>query len=338
MSEQLVEVLRGSLVESRHSGDIALVDSTGKLLWSVGDPGRVTYARSSAKPLQALPLVESGAADYFGMSDEEIALACASHNGEPAHVERVAQFLTRIGITPDRLRCGVHPPYYGRAYEDVLRSGNDVTAVHNNCSGKHAGMLAMAKFLGADLDTYQQQDHPVQRQILTAIAELCDLSTDDVVLGIDGCGVPVFGVPLAKLAMAFAKLASPAGLTEPRATALRRIAQAMIRHPHLVAGTDRFCTTLMVAGQGSIVGKAGAEGVYCAGLLNHGVGLCVKIDDGNSRAAYPSVVEALAQSGLVDAAVIEQLLPVHRPELRNHQGTLVGQLRPVFQLSTVGAQ
>ncbi|WDM02774.1 asparaginase [Alicyclobacillus cycloheptanicus] len=313
-------------------GDIALVDRAGRLLASVGDGERVTYARSSAKPLQTLPLVESGAADAFAMSDEEIALCCASHSGEEMHVTKVRAFLNRIGVPESALQCGVHPPYHQPSYEALLRSGTQVSAIHNNCSGKHAGMLALAKFLGADLDTYLDVNHPVQQAVLSVVREVCDLDESQLVLGTDGCGVPVFGMPIRNLALAFARFADPEDMPDGRARAMRRIARAMMSHPHLVAGTDRFCTALMQAGQGTLLGKAGAEGVYCVGIAPQGFGLCVKVDDGNARAAYPSVVEALRQAQVVDKDVIDALASFHRPQLKNHQGTVVGSLQTAFTL------
>lgn len=334
MSEMLVHVTRGEVVESRHQGDIAVVDGEGKVLWSLGDPNRITYARSAAKPMQALPLVESGAVDAFDMSDEEIALCCASHSGEEMHVERVAAFLHRLGFSDTDLLCGIHPPYSGTAYEQLLRNGGALTAIHNNCSGKHAGMLAMSKFLGADPAAYLDLHHPVQQQILKSVSEVCEVAVDDISVGVDGCGVPVFAVPLDRLAMAYARFARPVGVTNARANAMRRITTAMMRHPELVGGSDRFCTTLMRAYSGHLVGKLGAEGVYCVGLVDHGVGLCVKVDDGGSRAADPTVVEALSQTGLVPTEVIDRLDAVHHPIAKNHQGTVVGRLDPVFELKS----
>ncbi len=332
MSDLLVEVRRGGIVESRHFGDVAVVDVQGKILWYVGDPFRVTFARSSAKPWQAIPLVESGAADAFQMSDEEIALACASHSGEVAHVDRVLAFLGRIGLSPGQLQCGAHAPYSAAAHEELLRSGQSPTPVHNNCSGKHAAMLAMAKYMDADLDDYLNPSHPVQQQILQAVSEMCEVAPEDIVIGIDGCGVPVFGLPVARMAHAFAKLADPSHLPEPRQTAVRRIAHAMMTHPHLVAGTDRFCTSLMQAGNGAVLGKVGAEGIYCAGIPGIGIGLAVKVDDGNPRAAYPTVVEAMRQAQLVSPQVLERLVSFHKPSLTNHKGTVVGEIVPVFRL------
>ncbi len=328
----MIDVWRGNLVESRHHGDIAVVDLNGRVLWSLGDPGRVTYARSSAKPWQAIPLVESGAADHFGMSGEELALACASHNGEATHVNQVRAFLERIGVAESALQCGAHPPYHTASYEEALRSGEEITAVHNNCSGKHSAMLALAKYLDADLDTYLDLTHPVQQRILAAVSEMTVVAQDDIQIGVDGCGVPVFGLPIANMALAFAKLARPDNESATRRQTLTRLRDAMLAHPHYVAGTGRFCTSLMERAGGTVVGKAGAEGVYCAGLVEHGIGICVKVDDGNGRGSYPAVVETLAQTGLVSSSVIEALESFHHPTMKNHQGTVVGRVEPNFRL------
>jgi len=332
MSEQMVLVMRGNLVESRHYGDIAIADANGRLLWSLGDPHRITFARSSAKPLQALPLVESGAADHFGMSDKEIALCCASHNGEEKHVQMVFQFLQRIGVAPDKLRCGVHAPYYAKAHEALLTQGEQPSAMHNNCSGKHAGMLALAKYLNADLDTYLQLDNPVQQRILEAVSDVCEVSPEDIVIGTDGCGVPVHGLPLSKFAMAFARFVRPQMFSSERAAAMARIAHAMMEYPDMVAGTERFCTDLMSAAPLEILGKAGAEGVYCAAVVSAGLGICVKTDDGNARAAAPATVEALLQAGMISGSIANALELSHKPILKNHQGTVVGSIQPAFTL------
>lgn len=333
MSEPMVQVWRGNIVESLHHGDVAIVDVSGNLLWSLGNPKRVTYARSSAKPWQAIPLVESGAADAFQMSIDELALSCASHNGETTHVDLARSFLNRIGVPESALQCGAHPPYHAASYEAELKLGHEITALHNNCSGKHSAMLALAKYLKADLDTYLQRDHPIQVHILAAVSEMTEMPKEKIEIGIDGCGVPVFGMPIENMALGFAKLAHPDDLPEPRRQTLMRLRDAMMAKPHYVAGTGRFCTDLMTAAKGTIVGKAGAEGVYCAGLVEQGLGICVKVDDGNGRGAYPAVVEALAQTGLVPQAVIDALCSFHHPQLTNHQGTLVGRLEPCFQLN-----
>ncbi len=327
-----MEVRRGEMVESVHEGDIAVVHRSGRLMWYLGDPHLVTFARSAAKPWQVVPLIESGAADAAAMSDEELALACASHSGEPMHVEKVLALLQRVGLGVEALRCGVHPPYSSAAYESLLQCGEPLTAAHNNCSGKHAAMLVLAAHLKADLERYSMSGHPVQTLILRAVSELTEVAPPDIALGTDGCGVPVFALPLARMALAYAKLADPSGEPEPRQSALQRISRAMTTHPEMVGGTDRFCTVLMQAGAGRIIGKLGAEGVYCVGLPELGLGLALKVADGHPRASYPAVVEALRQIGVLSETDLATLSAFHHPVLKNHQGTIVGDLRPVFQL------
>lgn len=333
MGKLLVEVIRGGLVESTHCGGIAVVDKLGHIHASLSDPARVMYARSSAKPLQALPLVTSGAADHYQMSPRELALTCASHNGEEMHAELVVKLLSRAGLSVSDLRCGVHSPYYIPSYETLLREGREITAAYNNCSGKHTGMLLLAKYLGESLDTYLRADHPVQQFILDAVEKVCEVDKQSIHLGVDGCGVPVFALPLERFALAYAKFAAATTDSESsQDVAMARIASAMMSHPEMVAGTDRLCTDLMAAAPGQILAKAGAEGVYCVGLPAHGLGICVKIDDGNGRATGPVIVEVLAQLGVVDDEVLSKLSKWHRPTLQNHAGTHVGELRPVFQL------
>lgn len=336
MSELLVEVTRGPLVESRHFGDIAVVDREGRLLGAVGHPHRLTYARSAAKPFQAIPLIESGAADAFGLTSQEIAVACASHSGEEIHEDTVSRLLAKAGVDEGCLRCGVHAPYHAASHEALLRAGKQVRAIHNNCSGKHAGMLALAKYLGADLETYLDPDHPVQRRIFETISTLAGIRQEDIVRAVDGCSAPVFGLPLDRIALMYAKLASASG-PSPLEQAMIRIYDAMSAHPQLVAGTDRFCTALIQAGGGRWIGKAGAEGVYGVAIRTLGVGIAVKVDDGNARAAYPAVVEVLSQLGALTAADHASLESFWHPVLRNHQAKEVGRIQPRFALRSAPA-
>lgn len=335
MSELLVEVTRGEIVESVHRGDLVVIDFKGNLIASTGDPNRVMFARSSAKPLQALPLLLTGAADSFQLSSAELALACASHSGEPEHTELVQSLLARLGLSVDDLRCGVHAPYHQKTYETMLKNGQVVTALHNNCSGKHTGMLALAKFLNAPLDTYDQRDNPVQEHIFQVLQAVCEIESDKVKWGVDGCGVPVFAMPIHRFALLYAKLAESVRQENPQEKigwALKRLASAMMDNPKLVAGSERLCTDLMMSMPGKVVAKAGAEGVYCVGWVEKGIGLCLKIDDGNSRAVGPVVIEALCQLQLLTAEEKNALNRWHRPSLVNHSGTLVGEIRPAFEL------
>ncbi|SEB84204.1 asparaginase [Paenibacillus sp. GP183] len=329
---QLVHVYRGPLIESKHYGHIAVVDLSGNVLHGLGDPRHVTFVRSSSKPLQAIPVVESGAADRYQFSQADLALCCASHNGEQRHTDRVMDMLARIGVPHEALQCGTHAPRDQDNYKKLIRSGGELTPIYNNCSGKHTGMLTLASHLGADLSSYRDIDHPVQVLMRSAVADMTDMPAEDIVIGIDGCGVPVFGVPLDRLALAFAKLSDPSGQPEPRRQALERITAAMMAHPEMVGGKDRFCTDLMSALPGRIIGKAGAEGVYAAGLMGEGIGIAVKVDDGNARAAYPTVVAILEQLGYLGEADLKALEAHRVPSIQNAREEIIGKLQVAFSL------
>ncbi|HZG54953.1 asparaginase [Paenibacillus sp.] len=327
----LVSVTRGGLVECVHRGHIAVVDAEGRAVASAGEPAFATYARSAAKLLQAVPVVASGAAARFGLDASELALLCASHNGEEQHVEAVARILAKLGLAEDALQCGAHPPYHKASAAKLRDSGERPRAVHNNCSGKHAGMLALAKHLGASLDDYKRPDHPVQRAMLASYASFAGVAEADVVLGVDGCGVPVYGAPLASLALAYARLGAPRA-DGPEADACRAVVSALRAHPEMLAGTDRFDTELIRVTRGRIVGKMGAEGVFAVTVPDEGLGLALKIEDGAQRALYPAVVEALLRLGWIDAAEGEGLAAYHRPPIHNWGGDEVGAIVPAFDL------
>ncbi|TLS49935.1 asparaginase [Paenibacillus antri] len=327
----LVSVTRGGLVECVHRGHVAVVDDGGRLLRSAGDPRHLTYARSSAKLLQAIPVVASGAVDRYGLDAREIALLCASHSGEEAHVEAVYRILGKLGIGEDALLCGAHPPYHKPSANALRRAGVSPKAVHNNCSGKHAGMLTLAKHLGATLHDYKSPDHPVQRAMLASYAAFAGVPAASVALGVDGCGVPVYGAPLSALALAYARLAAPTGAA-PEADARRTVVEAVRAHPEMLAGTDRYDTALIRVTNGRVVGKMGAEGVFAVAAPGEGLGLAVKIEDGAQRALYPAVTEALLQLGWIDAAAGAELAEYHTPAIRNWGGDVVGAVLPSFRL------
>jgi L-asparaginase II len=330
--EQLVDVIRGSIVESTHLGHIAVVNSEGKLLYYNGDPNRVTFARSSMKPLQAVPIVETGAADFYQYDQADLSLACASHSGEAQHTDRVLAILSRLGLTTDSLKCGTHPPRWQEAYEKLMKEGKEVTSEFNNCSGKHSGMLATAKFMEESLEDYYQIDHPVQKRILEVISNLSEIPINEIEIGIDGCGVPVHGIPLRNLALGFAKMANPETLPENRKKAIEQVTAAMMAAPEMVGGTDRFCTDFMRVEDGRMFGKAGAEGVYCIGDKETGIGIAIKIEDGNARATSPVAVEVLKQLNLLTDRQLELLEDYHYPNLKNARQEVIGQLRPTFSL------
>jgi L-asparaginase II len=329
VSEILAEVTRGGLVESRHHGDLVVVDALGQRVMAVGDPGRVTFMRSAAKPFQAIPLVESGAVDAFGISDSELGVIVASHNGEARHIQAVQSILNKIGVTPEVLECGSHPPLGREVYIEMARRGELPAPIHNNCSGKHAGMLALCRHLGLDTRGYREMNHPVQSILLEAVSSITSHPSDHLAMGSDGCGVPVYALALSGMALAYARMSNPRYLRCTRAGAVTRVREAMMKHPHMVAGDGRLCTNLMVMGQGRFVAKLGAEGVYCLGVLEKGLGLALKIDDGSERAIASVLIRALVILGALgkeDPLVARYgVLPVV-----NALGEQVGEIRPSF--------
>jgi L-asparaginase II len=340
-SEPLIEVTRGPLVESLHRGAVAVVDANGQLVAHVGDPRFLTFVRSSAKPWQAVPVVESGAADRFGFTAEELAVMAGSHNGEPRQTATVLRSLDKIGLQEEALHCGVREPFDRETRLQLRAKGQPATAVYNNCSGKHASMLALAVHCGYPTQRYYAPDHPVQRQILNVVSDLAGLVPADVVIGVDGCGVPVFGMPLFGAALAFARLVDPpSNWPAARQMACRRVANAMLAHPDMVAGRQRICTDLMRSGSGRLVAKSGAEGFYAVGIragalpgLSVGLGVAIKIEDGNmARARDPVVIETLQQLGLLDSTALRALETYRVGPIRNYRGEVVGQLRACFSL------
>ena len=336
--ETLVEATRGELVESRHRGIIALVNAEGKLLSSVGDVEQYVFMRSSAKPLQLIPLIESDAADHFRFTDSELAVMMASHSGESFHVEAVRSILAKIGLHEGALRCGIHWPMNKEATRKLRRSGQEPTAIHNNCSGKHAGMLALAVHGEHTLNNYTSPDHPVQIQIRASIADFAGLTPEQIKIGKDGCGVPVFGLPLWRAAYAYARLVDPAAWPSGRREACRRVVEAMQRHPEMVAGTGRFNTDLVRVGGPRLVAKGGAEGYYAVGVLpagcHPGLGLTLKIEDGDlqGRASGPVVLSCLQQLGALQEEDMPRLRSHWSRSIYNHRGEIVGELRTTFSL------
>lgn len=329
--EKLVEVTRGSLVESVHRGSIAVVDAAGKLLAWAGNPELVTYYRSAAKPIQALPVITTGAAERFGLNDEELAIICASHSGEDEHVRVVTGLLGKLNLSPECLMCGTHPPFHSGSAREIWRQGTQPNLVHCNCSGKHSGMLAICRHMGWPTENYLDLSHPLQKTLLNLIREYHEIT--DVSLGVDGCGVPVYGMPLKEMAKGYARLVDPKPLSQESAAAAKRFIKAMTSHPRLVAGAGRLDTVLMEAIGDKVVAKCGAEGVQCLGLLNKGIGIAIKIDDGHVRATEPVAVEVLKQLGILGQDELEALRPKHHVPVKNLHKAVVGEIRPVFKLN-----
>ena len=337
----LVEITRGRMVESVHYGSLAICQPDGRPLLSIGDGESSFFMRSSAKPFQALAFLERGGAEFYRLEDREVALMCASHSGTPEHLETLERLQEKIGIREDDLRCGAHAPYHAESANRLLLAGEPPRANHNNCSGKHTAMLAFAGMIGAPPDCYLDNDHPVQRAILNTFAEMCDVRSDEIELGVDGCTAPVFGLPLANAAAGYARLCQPDNLQMERAQACRMITRAMTAFPFMVAGPGRFDTDGMEAGGGAFISKAGAEGYLGLGILpgkakiaESALGIAIKISDGDPdrRATGVTALAVLSALGFLDARQTESLGAYGRRAVRNWRGEEIGEIRPTREL------
>ena len=330
----MIEVTRGATVESRHHGAAVAVDASGKVIWSLGDPGLVMFPRSAIKPIQAaLVMAESGAMEAFGVSQKELALSCASHNGETMHTEPVRAWLARMGLSPADLECGSQDPGTADALHALYREGGHAGPEHNNCSGKHTGFLTVCRHMGVAPGGYLDPEHPAQAAVCATMAQMCGLDLTAVDLGTDGCGVPTIAMPIAALATGMARLADPAKLADRRADACRAITAAMAAHPLMVAGTGRACSALLAAGKGRFVVKGGAEGVYAAAWPEKGLGIALKITDGAGRAAEVAMTHILRRLGALDDEAWQALAATANPTLRNWKGTQVGEIRAAGALA-----
>lgn len=316
-----VSVHRGSVVEATHSVHALVADADGRVVRSWGDTGRLTVLRSAAKPFQTLPLVSDGAADHFGFSGEEIALCCGSHNSEERHLETVRSMLAKAGVPESRLVCGPHVPLWQERERELADAGTPLTPIMNNCSGKHAGMLALAAYHRWPLEGYERPEHPVQRRIRDEILRWTRSAPGSIRAGADGCGVPTLAVPLADIAGAMARLAAAAGGGAPR-----RVAEAMVHHPFMVAGSERLCTCLMGEERDHLLAKAGAEGVYAAADLKRALGVAIKVEDGAWRAAPPALLAVLERAGILSHGTMQALARFSEPPLVNTLGEDVGRL------------
>lgn len=337
----LVHATRGDLVESIHLGAIAVVDHHGNLFASFGDPELVTYLRSSSKPLQALPLIELGGAEHFHLTDSEISLMCASHRGLDIHIEVLEKLQQKIGVSEANLLCGTHPLSDKQTVEAMLLRGEKLNQNRHNCSGKHTGFLAQALLRNKSLENYIDLSHPVQDLVLETFSEMVHVPKEKIFIGIDGCSIPVFGIPLRNAGWGFASLCDPFKLSPSRAKACLKIVKAMMNEPEMVSGPGQFDTELMKIGRGKIIAKAGAEGYQSIGLLpgafvknSPALGIVFKIADGDSlNRARPLVgIEILRQLGALDDQQIKSLSDFYIRPIKNWRSVEVGKLEPVFQL------
>jgi L-asparaginase II len=327
----LVEVVRGAAVESRHRGAVAICDTEGAEYLAIGDVATPIFPRSAVKPFQALPLIESGAADDYGVADRELAIACASHGGEPEHVVAVESFLARAGLDGNALECGAHWPLHQASGRALVRDHRTPSPLHNNCSGKHAGMLCLATKMGVDHRHYIGAEHPVQREVRATLEDMFDRKLDSH--GIDGCSIPTYPVPLSNIACAFARFGTGRHLGARRYAAARRLMTCCAEHPFYLGGTDRFCTAILGGLQNRAFVKIGAEGVIGGAIPELGLGIAIKCDDGGQRAAevvMASLLLRLLPLSSEDGTFLESRA---RPPMKNWNGVVVGQLRPVGPLA-----
>ena len=324
-----VVVTRGGIVESQHAIRYAVADPTGAIVESAGDIDAPTFLRSSAKPLICATVVQSGAADRFGFNDVELAVAAGSHSGEPYHIDAVKSMLAKAGLEESALQCGAHAPMHEPSAAALAAAGERPRAIHNNCSGKHAAILALAAHLGAPTQDYLSPSNAAERAILAACSDLFAIPSERIVVGVDGCGIPVVAVPMRNSAAFYARLADVGSLPPKWREPVERVRRAMVNHPAYVAGTGRFDTDLMRATFPNVACKGGAEGFHGTASIARKLGLCVKVADGNYRAVSPFVIERLLALGAIDDDAAKLLETHRRPVVKNHAGKAVGEIRAV---------
>lgn len=347
--EPAVTVYRGGLIETTHAAHVAVVDADGRLQYAFGDPHRLTLVRSAAKPAQALAVAETGALERFGFDDADLALMCGSNSSEDRHIERILQMLAKVSAQESDMRCGGHVPLSDAVYRSWIKRDFTPGPVCSNCAGKHVGMIAGTRAIDAPVADYHRPEHPLQAHVRHTVADVCGLPDDGVQWAIDGCNLPTPAFPLDRLARLYARLADSAdtlahqaATASPRVQALARIYRAMTAHPEMVAGEGRFCTALMKAFDGALVGKVGADGSYAIGVrasfhavpheAGRAIGIAVKMEDGNATALYAAVMEVLAQLGVGTPAQRAALRHFHAPRIRNTKGVETGGVSASFRL------
>lgn len=337
MITPLTEVTRGECTESLHLGVAVAVDVTGATIAAAGDPELVAYFRSSAKPFQAVPCVESGAADTYGFSTTELAIGCASHNATPQHQQEVAGMLDKIGLREEHLRCGFAPPFDEQEKARITLGLVPRSQIQCECSGEHAAMLAVCRRLGFPLDSYVEADHPLQKRVRQIIAAVLRLNEDDIMLAVDGCSLPTFGAPVRAFATAYATLAvperAPAGAGRELAPALNRLRAAIVAHPEQISDDGVLDTDLIRLSGGRIVAKLGAEGLLCMAVPERALGIAIKAVDGTPRALGPAAIAALEHFQLLEPSVLAELRNRHSPPVSNFRGQAVGEMRPALQFA-----
>lgn len=325
MNPILVKNTRGGVVESFHRGSICVVNELGDVIWSVGDIQQVSFPRSALKLFQHLPLLLSGAFDAFGFSDKDLALMCGSHNGEIQHTSQVQQMLNTLKLDIPHLGCGAQPPTLKSDFVQLIKNNLEPSAIHNNCSGKHSGFLAYCQFHHLPLNTYLQLDHPLHQEIKKITAQFYEMDANELVVGVDGCSAPIFGMPLYNQALAYKNLVASEKFGSEKLTAsCNRIVEAIARNPQMIAGTKRYCTDLIAVTKGRIIGKTGADGVYSLAIPHKKWGIAIKVDDGKMGPQYQIAHELLQELELISKEEAQQLEAYGNVRVKNYAGNEVG--------------
>jgi L-asparaginase II len=328
----LTVATRGARTETLHRGTVVVASPDGKLVMCLGKPDQGTYIRSAAKPFQGMALVRTGTATGLGLDEQDLAIACSSHSGEPAHVSAVLALLQKAGLGPEVLQCGIHPPLYRAAADELVRDGQRPSVLHNNCSGKHAAMVAVCAYRGWPIDTYLNPGHPLQQLNIATISAFSGVAAEQIGVAVDGCGVPAFYIPVAALAVAFARLASGTHVSDVHAAAAQSVREAMLARPWLIAGTARFDTEFMEGAGGSAVCKGGALGCEGIGLIKRDAGVGMKMSDGSSSSIPLVGFNVLNGLGFLEKSAREALSKFERTVVRNHAGTVTGFMNVLFQI------
>jgi len=334
--EQLAIVTRNRYVESIHHGCICVVDPDGNVVYKKGDINTRFFFRSAAKPIQIIPFIHSGGAKAMNFTSKEIAIGCASHSGEPEHQKTVLNVLKKLNLDVEDLRCGARSPYSAEENKRLISRGEKPSPLHSGCSGKHAAMLAFSKYMGCDISDYNKLSHPVQQEVLKAISFFSGMEADSIPVGIDGCGLPIFILPVYNMALSYARLTWYS--LNPGSTyheACKTVFGAMNEHPEMVAGTGEFDTELIRHTNGKLIAKIGAEAVYCIGIKEKDLGVCIKIADGSERAVYPVVIQLLLELGVLNDSEYEKLKSWHKTKLLNNLEEHIGYIIPIFQKNEI---
>ncbi len=331
MALELVYGFRNGQLENVYRGDAVMVDLNDDVIYELGHGCKKTFWRSSAKPFQVLPFLEAGGIERFKISGQELALMCSSHGGEVGHIETAQALLQKIGFSESDLNCGPAPPMFKPAGMEILKQQKRWTQLHNCCSGKHSGMLAIAAIKGYDFKEYEAIKHPLQQEVLDIAADLAGLKKEEIGIGVDGCGAPIFYMPLFNMARAYAYLSQPNQVKDKkRAEAMKTVVEAMVDHPWYVAGTGRLDTVLMQSTGGRLLAKLGADGVYCVSIVGEGKGIALKIECGVIKAIEPAIIKILSHLSYIDRREEQQIIDQLDFSIYNHREEVIGELRAVF--------